>query len=161
MIKFEKDTLKFDGMYRGKVLDNDDPSEFGRIKVEVFGVFDGIVAADVPWAVPAMPLFSGAGAGFGSFTVPEIDSYVWCFFESGDHNQPVYFASATDGVHGLPAERETNYPFRRVMRTKNGIVIYIDDYVKEIKVDHPSGAYLKIDGSGNIIISGNIIQLNP
>jgi len=163
MITFEKDTLKFNGMYRGKVLDNVDPSKFGRIKAEVFGVFDGIVAVDIPWAVPAMPLFSGAGVGFGHFSVPEIDSYVWCFFESGDLYQPVYFASAIDGVHGLPSERITDYPDTKVLKTKNNIIISINDKLgsEEIKVVHPTGACIQIDKNGNIEVSGNRIDLNP
>lgn len=161
MINFISDTLEFYGNYRGKVVSNADPSSFGRIKVEIFGVFDDIAAADIPWAVPAFPLSSGAGIGYGSFAVPEVDSYVWCFFEKGDLYQPVYFAEAADGVHGLPSERTTNYPSRKVMKTKSGIVIYIDDSSGEIKVDHPSGAYLKIDGSGNITIKGTVVNINP
>lgn len=153
MITFKKDTLKFAGNYRGKVVSNADSSNLGRIKVEIFGVFDGIAAADIPWAVPAFPLSSGAGVGFGSFAVPEVDSYVWCFFESEDHNQPVYFAEATDGVHGLPSERITNYPSRKVFKTKSGVIIYIDDSSDEIKISQPSGTHLTIDGSGNITLS--------
>lgn len=160
MIKFKKDTLRFHGNYRGKVVSNTDSSKFGRIKVEVFGVFDGIAAADIPWAVPAFPLFSGAGSGFGSFAVPEVDSYVWCFFETGDIYQPVYFASASDGVHGLPSERTTNYPDRKVWKTKNGIIIFVDDSEKEIKITHPEGTYAQIDGDGKVTINGGDITIS-
>jgi len=161
MINFKRDTLKFSGNYRGKVVSNTDPSSFGRVKVEIFGVFDGIASASIPWAVPAFSLSSGAGVGYGSFTVPEVGSYVWCFFENGDVYQPVYFAEAADGVHGLPSERTTNYPSRKVIKMKSGIVIYIDDSAEEIEVGHPSGAFLKIDGSGNIIITGTTVSINP
>jgi len=140
MIKLKRDSLKFHGFYRGKVLDNDDPDKLGRIKVEVFSVFDGISASDLPWAVPAFPLFVGSGSDFGNFAVPEVNSHVWVFFEGEDYNQPVYFAEAPDGVFGVPPEAATNYPSRRVMKTKSGIVIYIDDLIKEIKIDHPEGA---------------------
>jgi len=162
-MRVKKDTTKFKGNYRGKVLDTSDPSELGRIKVQVLGVFDGIEADFLPWAVPAMPLFAGAGDGFGYFAIPEVDSYVWCFFEAGDLYQPVYFAEAIDGVHGLPEERQTDYPNTKVMRTKNGIVITINDKLEneEIKVVHPTGAYIQIDKNGNIKISGNRIDLNP
>jgi len=159
MISFTKDTLKFNGNYRGKVVSNTDPSSLGRIKVEVFGVFDGIDAEDIPWAVPAFPLSSGAGVGYGSFAVPEVDSHVWCFFESGDIYQPVYFAEAADGVHGLPSERTTNYPSRKVIKTKSGIVIYIDDSDEEVKVSHPSGTYIEIDQNGKVIIHGGDITI--
>lgn len=154
MIKFEKDTLKFGGMYRGKVLYNYDSSKLGRIKVEVFGVFDGIAASDLPWAIPAKPLFAGAGAGFGCFAVPEVGSYVWCFFESEDYNQPVYFAEATDGVHGLPSERTINYPSRKIIKTKCGTVIYIDDSNGNVVID-------ATEGSGSITIKGISVDINP
>lgn len=161
MIKFKKHNLQFLGNYRGIVVSNTDSSMLGRIKVEVYGVFDGIDADDIPWAIPALPISSGAGSGFGSFAVPEVGSLVWCFFEQGSLYQPVYFAEATDGIHGLPAERTTNYPSRKVIKTKNGIAIYIDDSTgsQEIKISHPGGASLTIDDSGNITIAGTAIVI--
>ncbi len=156
----KEDSFKFSEIYRGKVLDNSDPSKLGRIKVEIFSIFDGLTAAELPWAVPAMPIFSGAGDGFGCLAIPEVNSNVWCFFEYGDPNQPVYFAEATDGVHGLPSERTTNYPSRKILKTKNGIVVYIDDSSKEIKVSHPSGTYVTIDSSGDITINGGDITVD-
>jgi len=161
MIKLKKDSLKFNGFYRGKVLDNADPDNLGRIKIEIFGVFDDIDASSLPWAVPAFPLFVGSGSGFGNFAVPEVNSHVWAFFEGGDYNQPVYFAEAADAVRGIPSEALTNYPDRRVMKTKNGIVIYIDDSSKEIKIDHPEGAYILIDETGNVKIKGTTVHINP
>lgn len=160
---FEPDTTRFDGMYRGEVLDNADSSKLGRLKVQIFGVFDDIETEDLPWAVPAYPIFSGSGVGYGHFAVPEIGSFVWCFFEAGDLNTPVYFAEAADGVHGLPTERTTNYPSTKVLKTKNGIVVSINDKSgsQEIKVTHPGGAIIKIDNSGNVIISGTTVQINP
>jgi len=160
MIDFKKDTLKFHGNYRGKVVSNTDSSMLGRIKVEIFGVFDGIAAADIPWAVPAFPLSSGAGSGFGSFAVPEVNSFVWCFFETGDVYQPVYFAEAPDGIHGLPSERTINYPDRKVWKTPNDIVIFVDDSEKEIKIVHPEGTYVQIDGDGKVTINGGDITIS-
>lgn len=162
-MKFKKDTTKFTGNYRGKVLDTNDPDELGRIKVQVFGVFDEIETASLPWAVPANPLFAGSGNGFGYFAVPEVDSYVWCFFEAGDLYQPVYFAEALSKVHGLPVERQIDYPHTKVMKTKNGIVITINDKSgsEEIKVVHPTGSYLVIDKDGNITIKGTVVNINP
>lgn len=171
MLDLKKESLKFDGMYRGKVLDNDDSSQFGRVKLEVLGVFDGISSSDLPWAIPAPPLFAGAGVGFGCFAVPAVGGFVWCFFEAGDFNQPVYFAEATDGIHGLPSERTTNYPDRKVWKTENGIVICIDDTSgnQEIKITHPGGATITVndDGDvsvatlGDVTIEGATVNINP
>lgn len=161
MVDFKEESLKLDGFYRAEVLSNEDPLKLGRVKLNVFTRFNGIDKEDLPWAVPAMSLFTGSGSGYGGFVVPEVGSYVWCFFEVGDFNQPVYFAEALDGIHGLPSDRITNYPSRKVWKTKNGIVIYIDDSVKEIKVSHPSGAYLVINTGGNITIKGTTVNINP
>jgi len=160
---FIEDTTKFGGMFRGKVLDNVDPSKLGRLKVQIFGVFDSIEVVNIPWAVPAYPIFSGSGVGYGYFAVPEMNSFVWCFFEAGDLNTPVYFAEAPDGIHGLPAERLTEYPSTKVLETKSGIIVSINDKSgsEKVKIIHPSGAYLTIDSSGNVIISGTTIQINP
>lgn len=162
MIKFKNDNLKFPGNYRGQVVSNTDPDMLGRIKVEIFGVFTGISSDDIPWAIPALPISSGAGSGFGSFAVPEVGSLVWCFFEKEDVYQPVYFAEAVDRIHGLPSERTTNYPSRKVLKTKNGIVIYIDDTSgsQEVKVSHPSGSYVTIDSDGKILIHGGDITID-
>lgn len=150
---------KFTGIYRGTVVDNNDPLKLGRIKVKVYPWFANITESNkLPWAVPAMPIWEGSGNGYGYFAVPKVGSQVFVFFENGEYMQPVYFAEALDGVYGLPAERETNYPDRKVMKTKNGIVIYVDDNAKEIYIYHPSSTYLKIDSDGNISVhaSGNI-----
>ncbi len=161
MVDFQEESAKYVGVYRAIVLDTDDPLKLGRIKVNVLGIYKDIATVNLPWAVPLLPVGFGSGAGYGAFTVPEVSSMVFVMFESSDIYQPIYIGSAPDAVHGLPVERLVNYPHRSIMKTPNGIVIYVDDSSKEIKVDHPSGAYISIDNSGNIIISGTKVYLNP
>lgn len=173
--ELQKEDFGNSGLFRAEVLDNVDPSKLGRIKVNVFGLYDGIDSNDLPWAVPMQPVGPGAGAGFGIFSVPEIGSNVFVMFEGGDIYQPVYIGSAPDGVHGLPSERITSYPNRRVIKTKAGLGVYVDDSARVIRIIHPSGKYIQMDASGNITISagdvtitgGNItisgtkIEMNP
>ena len=154
---------KFTGMYRGKVLSNSDSDQLGRIKVEVYPMLigvatarshdgvDGIATVDLPWAIPAMPLSSGAGDGYGSFTVPKVNSFVFIFFEEEDINQPVYFAEAQTKGRGLPASRLTNYPNRKVVETSSGIKIILDD----------STGQVIITGAGDVIVQGTNVRLNP
>jgi len=175
---------KFPLLYRGKVLDNLDPSQLGRIKIRVYPMFAGITDGDstlIPWATPAMGLNVGAGLGFGTFCVPDVGANVWVFFEMGDIYQPVYFAEATDGLKGLPTSRISgtdpeDYPLVRVMRTQNGIQIKINDYNDEedhrdIRVDHPSGSWVEFypDGKatlhtttedGTVLIETDEAQIN-
>jgi len=81
----------------------------------------------LPYAIPAPAIGFGAGVDYGVFTVPAIGSYVWVFFEQGDINQPIYFASAPDATRGVPTSSVTNYPNRSIIKTPNGIEIVIDD----------------------------------
>jgi len=162
------DDHKFTGMYRGKVLatDANESNQYGRLKVEVYPMMlgkataveqgklgntvEGMTTSQMPWAVPATPLFSGAGSGHGWFAVPEVGSYVFVFFLEGDINQPVYFAEAPTGSHGLPASRTTNYPARRVLRTKAGLEVIFDDTDTQIDIKQPTGSYIRLDSDGNI-----------
>jgi len=153
-------SAKFAGFFRAIVKDNVDPKKYGRVKLHVLNVFDDIATEYLPWATMAAPLSVGSGDDAGTFNVPDVDSLVWCFFEQGDHNQPVYFAEAVDGVHGLPVERLTNYPNRRVMKTKSGIVVYVDDEDVSLKVTHPLGTSIEIAADGTIKITGGNVEVS-
>src|SRR3712207_6679959 len=58
------------GKYRGKVTDNNDPLQIGRIRAKVPTVFDEEVTG---WALPSVPY---AGSGVGFFFVPPKDANV-------------------------------------------------------------------------------------
>ena len=181
------DDFKFYGNYRGEVVDNIDPLESGRVKVQVFGVFDGIPKERLPWANYTDP-FMGGLSDIGSTIIPDIGTHVWCFFEGGNHHLPVYFGGApavkndgklpdiaaesrneseqslteykifegeTAGPIAGPVEATHNngqYPSNKVIKTKQGIVIEIDDSTDNvrIRVKHPSGTQKEIDNSGNV-----------
>jgi len=160
---FKQHDKTFSFMYRGKVEDNLDSSQLGRIKVRVYPMFAGVEdITTLPWATPAMGLNVGAGDAFGTFCVPDIGSMVWIFFEMGDVYQPVYFAEATDGLKGMPTARVSgttpeDYPLVRVMRTQNGIQIKINDYNdttdhRDIRVDHPSGSWVEFYPDGRVTV---------
>jgi len=110
---------KFQGMYRGYVVDDEDPRDIGRVKIRIPGVYRKEVDnEDIPWAIPASGLtrsggnnmkperstdltekelttaFNKTGTG-GFFTIPSRGSHVWVFFDQGHHMHPVYFACAT------------------------------------------------------------------
>jgi hypothetical protein len=152
---------KFYGNYRGTVMGNVDPDQLGRIKIKIYPMLSGVETENLPWAIPAMPLSSGAGldvtdpenpVSYGNFWVPDTGSNVWVFFEAGDIYQPVYFAEATDGLKGLPSDIGEDYPNTSIVRTKTGIQIKINRTKdgEEIKIDHPSGTTLDILPDGNV-----------
>jgi len=79
-----KKGYKLDGFYRGKVVDNRDPLQLGRVKVKVYPWFEDVKDGDCPWAEPA---WQG-----GVLYIPPQNSWVWVFFEGGDPERPVWFA---------------------------------------------------------------------
>ncbi len=86
------DANRYYGKYRGKVVNNLDPMQEGRIQAEVTGVL-----ALTTWATACVPF---AGMQSGAFVVPPINSGVWIEFEEGDINKPIW----TGGWWGSAAE---------------------------------------------------------
>jgi hypothetical protein len=75
---------QFFGKYRGKVENNIDPLQQGRIQVSAPAVLgEGRLA----WAMPCVPF---AGPGVGLFTIPPIGANVWVEFEGGDSDYPIW-----------------------------------------------------------------------
>jgi len=74
----------FFGKYRGKVENNVDPQQQGRVQVSCPAVLgDGSLS----WALPCTPY---AGSGVGLFLVPPVGANVWVEFEGGDPDFPIY-----------------------------------------------------------------------
>ena len=150
---------KFYGFYRGKVVDVDDPYKVGRIRVEIYGVFDGLSVNTLPWAIYADTLMGGQ-QDLGGFIIPDLESHVWVFFEEGDHTQPVYFAGAPARPHGPPQKTNGEYPRNKTLKTKTGYVFEIDDSPNQTRlhIHHPSGNDYLADNKGNIeeLIVGNV-----
>lgn len=146
--------IKFPLIYRGLVKDVNDPLKQGRVKVQVYPMFAEIPVAVLPWAVPAFPLSSGAGEGFGSFAVPNVESYVYVFFLMGDVYQPVYFAEAATATIGIPAFGLSG-PTKRGFTTYAGFSFILDDVAKTMTIIHPGGTTIVIASDGAINISAN------
>jgi uncharacterized protein involved in type VI secretion and phage assembly len=74
----------FYGKYRGKVENNVDPLQQGRMQVSVPSVLG---EGRLSWAMPCMPY---AGPGVGFFAIPPMGANVWVEFEGGDPNYPIW-----------------------------------------------------------------------
>lgn len=129
---------KFNGLYRGVVTENADPTDNGRIQVRVYGVFDNVPKADLPWAVPCWP--------FRSHSVPNKEEVVYVMFSAGNPNYPVWMGwCPTKGEN--PAECRSGSSERRTMihKTLDGKKIYISDDENFIEIYHQNGSYVKMD----------------
>lgn len=147
----------FSGIYRGIVVDNNDPLSSGRVKIKVFPMFIGVSDNDLPWAILCDPL-GGGFANTGSLFIPEIGSHVWVMFENMDHRFPVYIGGAPaieGGVADVPIGGGT-YPHNHVIRTKSGCMVELDDSpgAEGVRITHEvSGTKLEIDVTGKITIT--------
>ena len=74
-----------DTHWLGKVVDNKDPLKNGRCKVLVFGKFDNVPPADIPWAA------CGNRGAVGAHAIPNVDDVVSVRFDNGNLYHPEYF----------------------------------------------------------------------
>ncbi|HVB97245.1 MAG TPA: phage baseplate assembly protein V [Chloroflexota bacterium] len=86
----------FFGKYRGKVENNLDPMQQGRVQVSVPTVLG---SGKLSWAMPCVP-FAGPSVGF--FAIPPSGANVWVEFEGGDPNFPIW-SGCFWGVGEVPA----------------------------------------------------------
>lgn len=169
----------FDGNYRGFVINNQDPYQGGRCQIRILSVYDNVPDELLPWAEYADPFMQGQ-AGSGGFFVPDVGAKVWCFFEAGDHMQPVYFAGAPAIGDGPPNKNfddeelprgEVAYARNRVIRSSGGHLIELDDTpgATRVRVVHKSGTqivmyengdlYEQVMGNCKRVVKGNLEEI--
>ena len=98
---FDKDNLKLAGLHRGRVIDNKDPRQFGRVQVWVPDSMPTLDESSLPWALPANSSTSGLNNESesselyysGSCYVPPNGSLVWVFFEDSNPSLPFYLSA--------------------------------------------------------------------
>jgi hypothetical protein len=72
--------------YTAVVLDNVDPNKLGRVKANVYGLFDNITdLAVLPWCVPELESMAG-----DQYIVPEVGQLIRVTFMDGDIYKPIF-----------------------------------------------------------------------
>lgn len=152
------------GKYRGRVLDNADPLELGRIQVEVPAIAG---AEPLGWALPCLPY---AGNGYGLYMVPEAGDLVWIEFEGGDLARPIwvgcFWASgqlpegAEPGVFLLHTAAGNSLKISDVdeaiiFTTAGGHVASLSDADDTVTLTHSGGASITVEGDTITIDSGS------
>ncbi|MEW5787784.1 MAG: phage baseplate assembly protein V [Pseudomonadota bacterium] len=133
------------GKYRGLVRDVADPDKRGRIKATVPAVYG---EQDSPWALPALPF---AGAGHGLALLPEVGDGVWIEFEGGDISHPIWTGCWwSEGQRPTPDGEKA-----RLLCTSAGHQVLIDEDANEMKLIHPGGAEIVMDGDGITLKMGS------
>jgi hypothetical protein len=108
---------QFFGKYRGKVENNIDPMQLGRVQISVPAVLgDGSLS----WAMPCAPY---AGSGVGFFAIPPVGANIWVEFEGGDPDYPIW-SGCFWGIGEVPALPAL--PQMKVLKT-DGITLTLSD----------------------------------
>lgn len=125
-----------------KIKDNNDPEGLGRVKIEFYW---GAGTYSSQWIRMIQP-HTGAGKGF--YFIPEIGEEVLVGFEGGNAQNPYVV-----GAHYNTKESSGyNTPKNdlKVIRTRSGIIIIMNDADGSILIEDPSGNKYFMDGNGNM-----------
>lgn len=133
--------------YLGVIIDNMDPEFRGRCKIRVFGVYDDIEDAALPWAFQRFEISFGANGGSGKISIPKVGSIVHVQFNNDNYYSPEYKAlqelspdliselrSSYEGAHSLVYDGIEN--IRIYYTVAKGLVIDLKDSTIVISNDN-------------------------
>ena len=150
---------KIYGVVIGIVTNNNDPENLGRIRVK-FPWLSNEDESD--WARVASLM---AGKDRGIYILPEIDDEVLVVFEHGDINMPYVIGSLWNGKDVPPETNRDGKNNIRMIKSRSGHVIRIDDTNGKEKieiVDKTEKNIISIDAKDNkiSIISDKDIEIS-
>jgi hypothetical protein len=142
---------RYYGKYRGTVSDNNDPSNLGRVKANVPRLLGD--SETTGWALPAFAY--GGAAEQGLFAVPDVGAGVWIEFEGGELRFPIW--SGTWYTSGsIP---ESAQPGKKVLKTKSGHKIVLDDDGKSLSITDSAGNSVTMDENTITIAVGDATKV--
>ena len=116
------------------VKENWDEENKGKVKVEYpVGETGVMVTGWIPVTVPY------AGPGYGIYMLPEIGSEVIVGFLDGKKNNPVVLGSLLHTVNAIPEDTADENNDKKLIQTKAGFKILIDEAGKKLSVSNPDG----------------------
>jgi len=174
----KKESEKYYGFYRAKVVNNKDPNKFGRVYIWIPDVMPDIPDNEGIWARPGNNPIGGRNMEekkdqyyMGSSMIPKIGAWLWIFFEAGNINRPYYFSALDlENTPTLPENQQgLNYEHKwTLLRSHKGRAIVISDDPNDERVeitgkkrdldklpDPPTGDWksvYKIDGNQTVIL---------
>ncbi len=142
---------------------DDDPEKLNRVQVRLIA-FDGFTGQEAPmWARVVCPF---AGKNRGAFLMPDIDDEVLVVFQNGDASYPLILGGLWNGTSTAPATLGPEGNRYKIIRSKNGVTITLDDRQgqEQCVVETPGGQKVTLkDGPGAVTIedaNGNSIDLD-
>ncbi len=150
---------QFFGKYRGKVTNNIDPEQSGRMQVSVPAVLG---EGRLSWAMPNSPY---AGMQNGFYAIPPIQSNVWVEFEGGDPNFPIWSGCfwGTGEVPALALATPSTIPHFLLQTTGQSTFLLSDapGPTGGIMLKTTTGAAILINDTGiTIQMTGTSVMIN-
>ena len=144
---------RFYGKFRGKVTDNQDPLQTGRVRAQVPDVLGD---KESGWA---MPCFPAGGSGMGVFALPKVGAGVWIEFEHGQPDYPIWSGAWYGSVSELPSALlvpPMMQDGKIILRTAGGTSLLLDDTpgTGGITLETPSGQKIVLSATGIEIDNG-------
>jgi uncharacterized protein involved in type VI secretion and phage assembly len=126
---------KFYGKYRGRVTNNEDSKNLGRIKAKVPEVLGDV---ETGFALPCVPY---AGKGVGFFALPPVGAGVWIEFEAGDVSRPIWSGCWWGEEHRPKNEGgSAATPPLKIFRSEKGLLLAFDDDGQSISLSDENGS---------------------
>lgn len=149
------------GCFPAIVKDIQDPDGQGKVKISLPWSPDGNGGSYEVWARVAT-LF--AGNNRGSWFMPDVDDEVLVVFEGGDTRYPCVLGGLWNGKDS-PPESMTQGNNKKVLRSRNGVKVTLDDQdgQEKLVLETPGGCSITLqDGPGSVEVkdsNGNSVKL--
>ncbi len=141
---------RYYGKYRGRVTDNADPDNLGRVRATVPRLLGD---RETGWALPAFAY--GGLAEQGLYAVPAVGAGVWVEFEGGDLSYPIWAGTWYTG--GAVPEGAT--PGRKVFKTASAHKIVLDDDAGTVEIMDANGNSVKMAADAVTVTAGTAVRI--
>jgi uncharacterized protein involved in type VI secretion and phage assembly len=152
----------FPAGHLAEVVSLDDPESRSRVQVRLLN-FDGVDGHDGPvWARVACAF---AGDNRGAYLLPDVGDEVLVVFVNGDPRFPIVVGGLWNGSATSPETISGGRNRRKVIRSKNGVKLTLDDQdgQEQFIAETPGGQKITLkDGPGAVWIedsNGNSVKL--
>ena len=145
-------------MQQAKVMNNNDPKNKGRIKVQMNWQRGQQQTDWIRVMTPDAGSSDKVGSNRGMVFIPEIGDHVMLGFRYNDPNRPFVLGSVFHGKSGGGGGNANN---KKSLTTRGGSTVTLDEEKNTVTVSDPSGNVVTLNGDGTITISApNKIDIN-
>ena len=131
------------------VVSNDDPKKQGRVQVKMNWQSGDMKTSWIRVMTPDAGMSDKVSANRGFVFIPEKDDIVLVGFRHDDPNRPFIMGSLFNGKTGTGGDSGNK---KKIMTTRSGCTITIDDDAGSILITDPSGSKVLLGGDKTITI---------